>query len=114
MCKEWMPRRVEEFWRVQTKAVVLYPPKEFTWIVTVVTVAGGQNNSFLKDFGRTRQNNFSPRFNRLIAFHIFSMDPKSKCMLIGRCYLFRLKSCLFLMNKNWYTTHRIQKGKSLV
>ena len=75
-----MPRRVEEFWRVQTKAVVLSPPKEFTWIVTVVTVAGGQNNSFLKDFGRTRQNYFSPTpadLTKIIAFHIFSMDPKS-------------------------------------
>jgi hypothetical protein len=51
MCKEWMPRRVEEFWRVQTKAVVLSPPKQFTWIVTVVTVAGCKTTHFSRILG---------------------------------------------------------------
>ena len=46
-------KRFEEFWRVRDKAVVLPPPKQFTWIVTD---AGAQINSFW----RTRQQSFSP------------------------------------------------------
>jgi hypothetical protein len=42
MCKEWMPRTVEKFWRGYDKTVVLSPPKCVTWNMKVGTVAGGK------------------------------------------------------------------------
>ena len=76
-------KRFEEFWRVRNKAVVLPPPKQFTWI----EIKSNQliSRGFLED-----QTAFFLRLHRTIAFRICSMNQKSKCRQYGRCYLFRL------------------------
>ena len=78
-------KRFEEFWRVRNKAVVLPPPKQFTWIEI-------KSTHFSRLFGGADSILFLQRLrlHRTIAFCIYPMNQKSKCRQYGRCYLFRL------------------------